>query len=150
MTYLTSTSADFVSNATTASKENVTGVTVPGPASRVIEFEFRGVCSVAATTTGVGMGIDIPSGATLVGIAEITTSTSGGTDSVYTTMLTTDDTFNIPTDVAATAGNYFTVKGQVVTGTTAGDIQLRVDTDAAAAVTVKKGVTRRYVDCCAA
>lgn len=150
MTYLPSTSADFVSNATTSSKESVTDATVPCPASRVIEFEFRGVFTVAATTTGVGFGIDVPSGATLVGLVRVTISTSAGTDAVYDAMLTTDDTFSIPTDVAATAGNLFKVEGQVVNGTTEGSIQLRVDTDAAAAVTIKRGVTRRYVDCCSA
>lgn len=60
MSCLPATQNDFVSNATTASKENVTGATVPAPASRVIQFEFRGAFTVAATTTGVGFGVDIP------------------------------------------------------------------------------------------
>lgn len=149
MTYLPATNADFVSNATTSSKENVTGVTVPCPASRVIEFEFRGVFTVAATTTGVGFGVDVPASATLVGTAKITISTAAGTDQVWESMITADDTFNIPADIAATAGNRFVIEGQVVNSTTAGEIQLRVDTDAAAAATIKKGVTRRFVDCCA-
>jgi len=145
MTYLPATTSDFVSNATTSTKEAVTGATVPAPASRVIAFEFDGVFTVAATTTGVGFGIDIPSGS-LVGACRVQISTSAGTDAVWEGMLTTDDTFNIPTDIAATAGNLFRVHGVVVTGTTAGSIQLRVDTDAAAAVTVKKGVGRWYED----
>lgn len=150
MTYMPSTTADFVSNATTSTKESVTGATVPCPASRVVEFEFRGVFTVAATTTGVGFGVDIPASATLVGACRVQVSTSAGTDAVWEGMLTADDTFNIPGDIAATAGNLFTVHGTVVNSTNAGEIQLRVDTDAAAAATIKKGVTRRYHDCCAA
>lgn len=149
MTYLASPSTDFVSNATTSSKENVPGVSVPGPASRVIEFEFRGNYSVAATTTGVGFGIDIPTGATLEAISEVSTGSSGGTDMVRTERLNADDTFTIPTDMQGTSGR-FKVSGRVVLGTTAGDIQLRVDTDAAAAVTIGKGVVRWYHDACAA
>lgn len=150
MTYLPSTSANFVSDTTTATKQDVTGVTVPAPANRVIEFEFRGIVTVAATTTGVGFGVTIPSGATLVGQTEIQISTTAGTDNVWTAMLTASDTFSIPTDMAATAGSQFICRGRVVTSTTEGSIQLRIDTDAAAAATVAKGVTRRYVDCCAA
>ena len=148
MTYMPATASDFVSNATTASKESVTGVTVPAPASRVIEFEFRGSASVAATTTGVGFGIDLPAGATMEAVSEVTTGATG-TDQVRTELLTADDTFAIPTDMSGTSFRW-KVSGRVVVSTTEGSIQLRVDTDAAAAVTVKKGVTRWYQDCCAA
>lgn len=145
MTYLPATEADFVSNATTVSKESVTGATVPAPANRKIAFEFDGVFTVAATTTGVGFGIDIPSGS-LVGACRVQVATVGGTDAVWEGMLTADDTFNIPADIAATAGNLFRVHGVVTTGATEGSIQLRVDTDAAAAATVQKGVGRWYED----
>lgn len=148
MTYLQSPTSDFVSNATTASKEAVTGVSVPGPASRVIEFEFRGSFSVVATTTGVGFGIDIPTSAVMEAISEVTTG-AAGTDQLRTELLTADDTFTIPTDMSGTTGRW-RVYGRVVTGATAGDIQLRVDTDAAAAVTIKKGPVRWYHDACGA
>lgn len=145
---LTPTSNDFVSNATTSTKESVTDVTVPAPASRVIEFAFWGSASVAATTTGVGFGIDIPASATMEAVAEVLTG-STGTDQVRTELLTSDDTFAVPTDMSGTAFRW-RVTGRVVVSTTEGSIQLRVDTDAAAAVTVRKGVCREYVDCCAA
>lgn len=153
MTYYPATTADFVSNATTASKESVNpstgpGVNVPAPASRVVHFEFCGSYSVAATTTGVGFGIDIPASATILAIAQVVTG-STGTDLMHQQILNADDTFTIPTDMAATSG-FFMVKGKVVNSTTAGDIQLRVDTDAAAAVTIQKGVTRWGWDACAA
>lgn len=145
---LPATASDFTSNTTTSSKESVTGASITAPASRVIEFVMWGSASVAATTTGVGFGIDIPTGATMECIAEVTTG-SAGTDQIRTELLTTDDTFTVPTDVSGTAFRW-RVTGRVVVSTTEGSIQLRVDTDAAAAVTVKKGVCREYVDCCAA
>ncbi len=151
MTYYPATTADFVSNATASSKESVTDVQVPCPASRVVEFEFRGVFTVAATTTGVGFGLDIPASATIVAVAEITISTAAGTDETYISMITSDDaTPDFPADVAATAGNRFKIHGRVVNSTTDGTIQLRVDTDTTAAATIKKGVTRWGWDACAA
>lgn len=151
MTYLPATTSDFVSNATTSSKENVTGATVPAPASRVIQFQFMGAFTVAATTTGVGFGVDIPTGATLRALhVEVPSSSTTGTDAVTEGETNTDDEIVQPADSASTSGTMFKVTGQVEVGTTAGDIQLRIDTDAAAAATVKKGVTRWYHDCCAA
>lgn len=154
MAWLPATTADFVSNATTSSKESVTGATVPAPASRVIEFKFEGEVTVAATTTGVQFGVDIPASATLSSIdVDIQSSATTGTDAHTTSTTATDDELEGPADMAvaaATGGNRFCVKGRVSVSTTAGDIQLRIDTDAAAAATVKKGVTRWYQDCCAA
>ena len=99
MTYLPATTADFVSHATTSTKESVTGAAVPCPASQVIRFKFEGIFTVAATTTGVGFGVDIPASATLVGACRVQVATAGGTDAVYEGMLTADDTFNIPADI---------------------------------------------------
>lgn len=149
MTYLPATTSDFTSNATTASKESVPGATVPGTASMVIWFEFEGTFKdLAATTTGVGFGIDIPAGATLMARCELTTGVTG-TDHIHQQMLTADDTFTIPSDMSATSG-MFRIRGKVVTGATSGDIQLRVDTDAADSITVDKGVGRWYENRCAA
>jgi hypothetical protein len=150
MTYYPGTTADFVSNATASSKESVTGAAVPGPALTIVEFEFRGSFTVAATTTGVGFGILLPSGATIEGVSEVTFAAAAGTDQIHTQLLTASDTFAVTTDVAATTTNRFRVSGRVAMSTTAGDIQLRVDTDAAAAVTVKKGVSRWSFNECAA
>lgn len=154
MTYYPATSADFVSNATTSSKEGVTPATgpnamVPGPANQVVLFEFFGTFrDLAATTTGVGFGIDVPPSATFQAWCELSTG-AAGTDQIHAQILTTDDTFTIPTDMSATSG-MFRIKGRAVIGATAGDIQLRVDTDAADSITVEKGVMRWGQLACAA
>jgi hypothetical protein len=154
MTYLPATSADFTSNATTASKESVPGATIPGTALTVVEFEFRGDVQVAATTTGVQLGVDIPSGATLKSFeSHIQSSATTGTDSETISTTVTDDELEGPADMAvasATGANRFLVRGKVIVGATGGDVQLRVDTDAAAAAVVNKGVVRWYHNCCAA
>jgi hypothetical protein len=150
MTYLPSTSADFATDASAASKQSVTGATVPAPASRVIEFEFRGrVGDAAAATNGIGFGVTIPSGATVLATCEIVAA-AAGTDAVHVILITASDTFALPTAMAGTTDNLWIVSGTVVTGATAGEIQLRVSKEEADAITVRKGVTRRYVDCCAA
>lgn len=154
MPFLPATQADFVSNATTSTKESVTGATVPGPNSRVIELRFEGEVTVVATTTGVQFGIDVPAGATITSLqSSIQSAAATGTDSVTVSTTATDDEVEGPGDMAvaaATGGNRFELKARVVLGATGGDIQLRIDTDAAAAATVKKGVTRWYQDCCPA
>lgn len=148
MTYLPATSSDFTTDGTT-NQQSVTGVTVPAPASRVIEFEFRGVLDPNATTTGCGFSIDVPSGSTILATSRISVTTTAGTDVFYETIITSDDqAVTFPTDISDNAR--FEVKGRVVTSTTEGSIQLRIDQDVASAQTVKKGVTRWYQDCCAA
>ncbi len=140
MTYYPGPLTDFASNATTSSKESVPNAAVPGPASRVILFEFFGSFKdLAATTTGVGFGIDVPTGATYKAWCELSTG-SAGTDHIHAQLLTADDTFTIPTDMSATDG-LFRIKGRAVIGSTPGDIQLRVDTDAADSITVEKGMS---------
>lgn len=149
MTYLPATTSDFASNATTSSKESVSGATVPAPPSRVILFEFFGTFrDLAATTTGVGFGIDVPSGTTFQAWCELSTG-SAGTDHIHAQILSSDDTFTIPGDMSATSG-MFRIKGRAVVSTTEGSIQLRVDTDAADSITVEKGIQRWYMDACAA
>lgn len=128
---------DFVSNATTSSKEDVTGCLFPVGANRVVKFEITGVVSVAASTTGVQFGLDTPASANLYLEQHTLNSLTVGTDALATGGTGTDDAVIAMTDTAA-SGVMFRVWGRVMTSAAGGTCQLRIDTDAAAAATVKK------------
>lgn len=150
MTYYPATTSDFATNATLAAKESVYGATVPAPATRTIHFEFRGrVGDAAATTNGIGFGVTIPTGATVLAHCEVVSGTAG-TDSVHTILITASDTFTLPTAMGAITDSLFRVWGVVITSTTSGDIQLRVSKEEADSITVRKGVTRWGFDACTA
>lgn len=150
MPYTTPTTSDFVSNATTASKESVPGATFPVAPNRIYWFEFRMRVSVAATTTGLGLGVDVPASSVLEVQAHIPSVAAIGTDAVQEGSTATDDATLLATDTAIAAGTYATIGGFVTTSATAGSIDLRVDTDAAFAATIKKGAHAYYRDCGAA
>jgi len=148
MPFMPTTTSDFVSNATTASKENVPGLAFPVAANRIYWFRAQMRADVAATTTGLGLGVDFPAGtghytATIPSVAAV------GTDSVSEGTTATDDTTIQAADTAVAAGTPCWVEGFVYP-TAAGEVQIRVDTDAAAAATIKKGAFIQYRDCGAA
>lgn len=136
-----STLSDFVSNATTASNESVPGAAFPVISGRTYWCRFQVPVTVAATTTGVELALDLPAASTVLGITShipsSTTAESMGTG--------TDDSGRVNADTAVAAGTLGTVEGMFVAGAD-GSCQLRVDTDAAAAVTVKKGAFVEYRD----
>lgn len=132
---------DFVSNATTSTNESVPGQAFPVSSGRTYSFRWMVPVSVAATTTGVELAVDLPAGSTVLGITSripnSTTAEQVGTG--------TDDAGRVNTDTAVAAGTLGIIEGMFVAGAD-GSCQLRVDTDAAAAVTVKSGTHVEYRD----
>ncbi len=133
--------ADFVSNATTASNESVTGMSFPVASGRMYKFRFHVLLTVAATTTGVELAVDTPA---------LTIGAWGSHVPTTTTAITfatgTDDAGGVNTDTAVAAGTFATVEG-FARPSADGAIALRIDTDAAFAATVKAGSFIEYRDC---
>lgn len=133
--------SDFVSNATTSTNESVPGMNFPVAAGHVYWFEFQVPVTVAATTTGIELAVDIPAvtwSAIDSSIMTTTTDESQGT--------ATDDAGRVFTDTAVAAGTKGVVSG-FIKPSAAGEVQLRIDTDAAAAATVKAGCFGTWRDC---
>lgn len=145
MPYMPPITADFVSNATTASNESVPGMSFPVSAARMYWFRMHVPMTVAATTTGVELAVDVPATPTFIAVnASVPSIAAVGTDNVQTGTVT-DDSGPIATDTAVAAGTYGWVEG-FCKPSVAGEIQLRIDTDAAAAVTVKAGAFVEFRD----
>lgn len=132
--------SDFVSNATTASNESVTGMSFPVAAGRIYKFRFHVLLTVAATTTGVELMVDVPATTIFACNTVVPTTTTAAVSST-----STDDAGNVNTDTAVAAGTYAYVEG-FVRPSAAGEVALRIDTDAAAAATVKAGSYVEYRD----
>lgn len=146
MPIVTPLASPFASNATTATNESVTGQNFPMAAGHTYKGTWWVPVSVAATTTGVELALDLPAGATVLGINNYIPSIAAvGTDNVQAGT-GTDDVGPVATDTAVTAGTLMRVDFMVKCGSTAGDCQLRIDTDAAAAATVLAGCYCEYRD----
>ena len=137
--------ADFVSDATTATNQSVTGMNFPVAAGRVYYFEFNVALTVAATNTGVELAVDIPAATWSAINAQMPSIAAVGTDNVQAGTVT-DDVGPIATDTAVAAGTHGKIWG-FVKPSAAGEVQLRIDQDAAAAVTVKAGSFGTWRDC---
>lgn len=147
MPYMPATPTDFVSNATTSSKEDVPNASFPVAAGRMYYYKFTVPLTVAATTTGVGLGVNVPASPTFfTEEAHIPAIAAVGTDTVDEAASATADTTLLATDTAVAAGTLATVEGYV-RASVGGTVQLRIDTDAAFAATVKAGCLTYYRDC---
>lgn len=69
--------ANSASSSTTLA--NVTGMSFTAEASKIYEVDFLGIYQSAATTTGIGIALDIPSGTVAgINITSISTTAVGG------------------------------------------------------------------------
>lgn len=115
--------SDFVSSATTLS--SVTGMAIAALANEVWLIEVFGRYSAPVTTTGAGIALQIPTGATINGIARIRQG-GDGTDAFFEYSLDVSDknVVNASNPVAGSA-HIVQLRALVVIAATAGDIQLR-------------------------
>lgn len=122
--------ADFVSAAVALA--SVTGMNVPVLANQKWKIEVFGRYRTAATTTGAGMSLLLPAGATINGVSRIRQA-ANGTDSFYEAELLASDQNFASASVVAANTEYACLLSAVVTiGATAGDIALRWRSEVAA------------------
>ena len=130
-------SAD-VSNSTIALAA-VTGLSFTAAANTTYVVEVIGAFTTAATTTGIALALDIPSGS-IIGLAIATTSaaTIGSVEQVADSA-TTGATTAVR---AANTNTPITAQFVVAVGATGGSVQLQFRSEvAASAVTMKAGLT---------
>jgi hypothetical protein len=109
---------DQSTNTTTV--QDVTELWFPVEANRTYNFEFVTISSAAATTTGVAHALNYPTAATVIAGYTIPTS---ATATSYGVLTTTSPV--IPANSAGTTLVRNTIHGTLVTGSTAGTLQLR-------------------------
>lgn len=125
-----------VSNSTTSSAD-VTGLSFPVASGRTYKFRFVAEVASAATTTGVGLGVNGPTVTRITYRSHIPTTAS--TDTIAHVTGTTLDSYTASTDVASTTGNLCLLEG-IVTPSADGTMILRFKSEVgASAVTVKAG-----------
>lgn len=130
--------SDYTNSTTTLS--DLTGQTFDAEASATYEIEVTGDLQSAATTTGLGLALTVPTGSTVTGhwwheATTTQTMTVGWQNASATVGAKTSG-------VPATATSYpFTGKFRVTTSTTAGAIKLQGASEVAASqVTIKAGL----------
>lgn len=116
-----------------------TGLSFATAANTTYLIEFIGVFQSAATTTGIALALDIPSGS----VAGMTVHQSNATTLTGTEQITDAVTTGATTGVRAAATN-IPIRGNFIVsvGATAGPVQLLFRSEvAASAVTLKAGLT---------
>src|SRR5687767_313059 len=109
---VTPAAPEFISNATTSSKEAIPGLAFPVSANRLYFYEAFIPVTVAATTTGLGFSVDVPGSPTFnTNRARIPSSATVGTDSDTTDATATDDDIMQAADTAVAAGTLCSVEG---------------------------------------
>jgi len=129
------------SNSTTTGAD-ISNLTVSLSANQVFHFHAYLVASAAATTTGIQLGINGPSGAAQID-ATIVGWTS--TTAIATTGVNAYETYQANTASAGTSRRVFEVYGVIVNGSTAGTFALRFKSEVAgSAVTIHRGSWIQY------
>jgi hypothetical protein len=122
--------SDFVSSATALA--TVTGMTKAVGANETWRVEVYGKYRTAATTTGAGLSLQIPTGAAIHGIASLRQAASG-TDSFFDAQLTvSNENYASASVVAANTDYVCLLDAVVVVAGTAGNIDLRWRSEVAA------------------
>lgn len=136
-TYISLESDSVVS---TTALADVPGMSFAAAADTSYEIEIFGAFQTAATTTGIGIALNIPSG-TVIGMAF---APSG---SVLATQTVADDAVLISTGAVASANSNAPVLGKYIVsiGGTGGTVQLRQSSSVAASNSVlKAGLWLKY------
>lgn len=128
---------NFVNSTTTEAA--VTGVSFDGAANTTYEIEIFGAVQSAATTTGVGLGFDIPADASIVGLTTMAVNTTGGTNTIET--IADNTVLNAGSGIRAANTNSPVYGKYLVKLVTAGTVQLVAKSEvAASAVTLMGGL----------
>lgn len=115
--------SDFVSTST--SMASVTGMAIAVAASSVWKIEVFGTYRTAATTTGAGMTLLLPEGASIKGSARIRQA-ANGTDTFFEAQLTaSNENWTSASVVAANTDYVVQLSAIVAVAATPGDIALR-------------------------
>lgn len=128
--------------ATVTAQAAVTGMSFTGLALTTYEIEVFGAFQAAATTTGISMSLDIPSG-TVIGLAFAPSSNTA----VLATQTRADGAALAATTGVATANANIPLFGKylVTLGVTGGTVQLMHGSEvAASAVTLQAGLRMKY------
>lgn len=132
--------SDFITSA--ASMQSVTGMSIAVGANQVWKIEVRGKYQTAAATTGAGISLLLPAGATVSGLALIRQA-ANGTASFFQASLTVSDENWASASVIAPNTDYIVFLSAVVAvGASAGNIQLRWRSEVAASNAVLRAGSR--------
>lgn len=116
---------------------DITDLLVRIGAAQILHFHAYLVCSAAATTTGIQLGVNGPASPTQV---EATIMGWSGVSTLVTTGVSAYETFQGNTDSPGTTRRIFEIAGRIINGTTRGTFALRVRSEVGgSAVTVHKG-----------
>lgn len=127
-----------------------TGLAFPVASGRTYHFEAFIPYTTAATTTGIGVAVDVPASPTFFTARADTPNATGatvGTDSVEADATVTDAEQMTFTGLPSTSGALLYVQG-VIRPSVAGEVKVQFNTEVdTSLVTVKKGSYIRYRDC---
>jgi hypothetical protein len=132
--------SDFATGSTT--NVDVTGMNHAVGANEVWEVRVIGRYQTVATTTGAGISLTIPTGATVTGVADIRQAASG-TDSFYQAdILANDANITSASVVAANTDYPVLLRAIVIVAANAGNIQLRWRSEIASSNATLRAGTR--------
>ena len=137
--YVTLASDNTVSTTTVA---DVTGMSFTATANTAYEVEIFGAFQTAATTTGIGVAFNIPSGT----VSGMCFAPSANTTAMVT-LTRADDAVIAPTTAVATANTDFPIFGKylISVGASGGMVQLRQRSEIAGSNSVlKAGLRMKY------
>lgn len=124
------------SNSTTTGAD-ITDLLIPLGPAQIVHFRASLICSAAAVTTGIQLGLNGPAGvvqveATIIGWTDATTRATEGV-SAY-------ETYQANLSSPGATRRVFEIIGRVINGTTRGTLALRFKSEVgSSAVTIHKG-----------
>lgn len=141
-----STTADVTDN-TSATLTDVPGLTVPVSAGKMYHFRAVLPYTTAATTTGIGVAVDVPNSPTFFEASvNAPISTTAGASAMETDASVTDAEQMTFSATPSTSGSHVVIEGHVKPSV-AGEIKIQFNTEVdASAVTVKAGAHMRVTD----
>lgn len=132
--------SDFVSSAVALA--SVTGMSQAVNANEVWQIAVYGTYRTAATTTGAGMALQLPTGATIVGEARIRQAAPGTASFFEQELVASNQNWASASVVAANTDYPVLLRALVVVGANAGNIDLRWRTEIAASNATLRAGTR--------
>lgn len=135
--------ANQVATASTTSMQNVSGMTVPLEANSTYSYDVVFMVNVSNTSADLRYTLTSPSGSTLSGVG--ITTTGGTAQTLCTLTSASGTTCSVATATAARIA--VSIRGTVVTSSTAGSLQLRFaqnSAQSASSPTALAGSTIRY------
>lgn len=131
-------SADVATTLTTLS--DVTELTFAAAANTTYRVELFGSFQTAATATGLGIGLDVPAGAGIMGMTTLSSSNTA----LQHVVQRQDDVIVAPSSAVGAANTPYPLWGgyDVIVGATSGNVTVRIRTEVSGSAATLRAGTR--------